>query len=195
MSSSDSSSTVHPVKITLRHVPGDSNEIAGLFKILCSCGDDMAARHGLRHWSPPFSAVTELVALATERNLWALEAEGLGTVGMVVTGNTCNVPYLISLEARQPGLWAQPSAPAIYVAKLAIRPELQGRGLGAGALAAVEAYARAAGACALRLDALRAVPNLPPLYSAAGYTRRGEVSAVDAHGTSHVLDVWERVLT
>ena len=154
----------------------------------------MASRLGLRHWSPPFSAMSELAALATDRSLWALDVEGLGTVGMVVTGSTCNVPYLLALEAAQPGLWAEPGASAVYVAKLAVRPELQGRGLGAAALAAVEAHARAAGARALRLDALRAVPNLPPLYATAGYVRRGEVHAVDAHGTSHALDVWERVL-
>ena len=198
--------------VSLRRVAADSSEIAHLYSILVACGLDMEARLGLRHWAPPYP-LADMVAHAAERSLWAVEvaarsapgASGAGAaavddaaartvVGTVTTGFVCNVPYLLSLAAENKSLWADAGARAIYVGKLAVEPSLQGRGLGAAALAAVESQARAEGAQALRLDALRDVPNLPRFYKAAGFDWRAQVTATDAHGVEHILDVWEKVL-
>ena len=194
--------------VSLRRVPAGSPDIERLYSILVACGRDMEARLGLRHWAPPYP-LADMAAHAAERSLWAVEvarssagisgagavdAAARAVVGTVTTGFVCNVPYLVALAAENGSLWADMGARAIYVGKLAIEPSLQGRGLGAAALAAVEAQARAEGAQALRLDALRDVPNLPRFYKAAGFTWRAQVSATDAHGVDHILDVWEKVL-
>ena len=194
-----STAAPRPPAVLLRRVPADSAaEVAELYDILAACGADMASRLGLRHWDPPYpNGAADLASQAAAgRALWAVVRAADGAVvGTVTTGDACNVPYLTALAAARGDLWADAHARAVYVAKLALRPGVQGGGLGAAALAAVEAHARAGGATALRLDALRAVPNLPPLYRRAGFSWRAEVSAVDAHGTEHALDVWEKVLS
>ena len=154
---------------------------------MVECGAAMAAELGLRHWVPPIT-LADLRAAAAEREVWEIISVQGELVGAVITGPTSPAPYV------QPAMFADPAAPALYISKLAVRPALQGGGLGRATLAALEVLARERGLAALRLDALRAVPNLPRLYAGAGYTVVASARAADAHGDEHILDVWERVL-
>lgn len=171
--------------VSLRRVSAAGVE--PLLAIMEACGASMASRLGLRHWDPPLS-ILELRAYASEREVWAIHSSDGALVGGVITGPSSTAPYV------SPAMFRAPDALALYISKLAIDPTLQGAGLGAAALAALEALARERGLAALRLDALRAVPNLPRLYSRAGYTVVATASAADAHGVTLELDIWERVL-
>ena len=172
--------------VSLRRVSAAGVE--PLLAIMEACGASMVSRLGLRHWDPPLS-ILELRAYASEREVWAIHSSPDGAlVGGVITGPSSTAPYV------SPAMFRAPDALALYISKLAIDPTLQGAGLGAAALAALEALARERGLAALRLDALRAVPNLPRLYARAGYTVVATASAADAHGVTHELDIWERVL-
>ena len=181
--------------VTLRRVPPDAASISPLLAIMEECGARMAAELGLWHWVPPIT-LPELLAAAAERDVWALvspaspaAAAGGEVVGAVITGPSSPAPYVSS------SMFADPAAPALYISKLAVRPALQGGGLGRAALAALEALARERGLASLRLDALRAVPNLPRLYARAGFAVVATARASDAHGDVHELDIWERVLS
>ena len=185
-------------KVTLRRVGPDGVE--PLLAIMEECGRVMADRYGLRHWMPPIT-LADLRAAAATREVWEIhrvplsgsddetaEISAASLVGAVITGTTPPAPYLL------PTMFAFPASEALYISKLAILPSLQGEGIGSAALARIEALARSRGVPTLRLDALRAVPNLPRLYARAGYVTVASVVGTDAGGQSHVLDVWERVL-
>jgi len=180
--------------VSLRRVPPEDAAVSPLLAIMEECGARMAAQLGLRHWVPPIT-LAELRAAAAERDVWALMSPaaaaegGEVVVGAVITGPSSPAPYVSA------AMFADPAAPALYISKLAVRPALQGGGLGRAALAALEALARERGLASLRLDALRAVPNLPRLYARAGFAVVATARASDAHGDVHELDIWERVLS
>jgi ribosomal protein S18 acetylase RimI-like enzyme len=66
---------------------------------------------------------------------------------------------------------------AWHLGLLAVRPDLQARGLGRTVLAAAEAYARARGALRIRMGVIDARDTLIAWYERRGYARTGESEA------------------
>ena len=78
--------------------------------------------------------------------------------------------------------------PLVNIHDLAVRPEQRGKGIGRALMQAVEAEARARGACKITLEVLGGNDNAKALYAALGYA----TYALDpAKGTAQF---WEKTL-
>ena len=147
----------------------DPQEIEPLHEILTKCGLDMQARFGLGHWVPPYPL--ELMRKsAEERDVYAVYDDHK-LIATFTTG-TSPLPYYRTI----PGVWEcwEPSGePALYCSRLAVLPELQGRGVGTWCMQTIERLAQAEGCRAVRFDAYDKHLQLLEFYDRLGYHRRG----------------------
>lgn len=84
----------------------------------------------------------------------------------------------------------EPLGKALYVKVVAVRPGLQGKGLGSRMLAEIEARARARGFEALTLDTAEIMTDLLRLYGSHGF--REVRRAPPDHGRDDILRVFMR---
>jgi len=138
-------------------------EAEALHEIVRRCGVDLRERRLISFWDPPYPL-----------QLFRRAAES-GYVFGVYDGGVPVATF--TLTDDPPGyydmtVWAQPDAPAAYASRLAVQPELQGRGLGTWCMRALERVARERGARAVRFDAVDDRPELLTFYDGRGYERR-----------------------
>lgn len=147
----------------------NAEEVEPLHSILSKCGKDMQARFGLSHWIPPYPL--ELMhKSAQERDVYAVY-DGVELVATFTTG-AAPPPYYLTI----PGLWQSWDAagePALYLNRLAVLPEFQGRGIGTWCMKKIERLAQAEGCRAVRFDAYDKHLKLLEFYDRLGYHRRG----------------------
>jgi GNAT superfamily N-acetyltransferase len=147
----------------LRYRPALPAEVEPLHAILVECGLDMRARLGFPHWDPPHP-LERMRADAAEREVWAVH-DGDTLAGTFTVGLTPLPDY--------PPLWSPEGDPALWLNRLAIRPALQGRGLGHACMAEVEAIAARRGCRSVRFDAITGHTALCDFYRGLGYLERG----------------------
>jgi GNAT superfamily N-acetyltransferase len=147
----------------------DPDEVEALYEILAKCGQDMKARLGLGHWTPPYP-LEGLRRSAQERQVYAvLDDERL--VATFTIGNQAPSHY-----HSVPGVWEvwdASSEPTIYVNRLAVLPECQGQGIGTWCMHEIERLAQRAGYASIRLDAYDQHKQLVAWYQWLGYHWRG----------------------
>lgn len=131
--------------------------------------------------------------------MYGVDWEGK-TIGTLTVGTRCWTSYFSD------DMWTplpSPTAPVLYLGKLALLPAMQGRGLAKACLEAVTQLARELGCASIRLDAVTSVPNLHPLYTSCGWRvapgleagRPGRVLSKHPHrDSSIVLTLYEKVL-
>src|SRR5437763_12654056 len=156
-----------------------AEEIEPLHAIVAACGLDLSQRFGFSHWVPPWP-LDRMRQEARERSVFAIEEAGVA-IGTFTVGPT-------SLGDYRETMWRGPE-PALYLNRLAVRPELQGRGVGRFGMACVEDEARRGGFRSIRFDAIAQHTLLLEFYRALGYAERGPA-------INHRLDVicFERAL-
>jgi len=153
--------------------------------IIRLCGEAMRDRFGLEHWIPPYP-LERLQQDALKKAVYAVYEDG--ALAGTVTIGTRGLDYL-------PGnFWADPAAPALYLSKLAIRPDRQGGGLGTWCMAQVEALAAAQGCTVIRFDAIAAHSLLLRFYERLGYPVRGLTTVIDLQGRAQNVAVFEKAL-
>lgn len=140
------------------------DKVDELHGVLTKCGEDLK-RQGLNHWDPPYP-LESLRKDAEERRVYRIrlnrELAGTFTVGTD------------PLEYYDTVTWANPEAEALYASRLAILPELQGRGIGTWCMGEIERVAAEDG-WVVRLDAYEKHDRLLHFYDKLGYERRGVV--------------------
>ena len=146
--------------------------VAEVHAIIAACARDLKERLGLTHWDPPYP-LHLLRRDAAERDVYAVRQDG--RLVATFTLGTTPPPYY---DMR---IWAMPDARAMYVNRLAVRPELQGRSIGSACMKTVEELAAAAGCGAVRLDAAERYEQLLKFYERAGFERRGVLGADPAN--------------
>jgi GNAT superfamily N-acetyltransferase len=65
-----------------------------------------------------------------------------------------------------------------YIGLLAVRPELQGKGIGRRMMAAAEEHARASGCRGVDIRVVNLRKELPPFYRSLGYVVRGRTEPI-----------------
>jgi GNAT superfamily N-acetyltransferase len=142
-----------------------------LHAVLAECGADMQKRLGLSHWVPPYP-------------LSRLQAEvDHGKVYEVVTANAPVATFTLLREPPEyvdNDHWSAAGEPAVYVTRLAVRPDLQRQGIGRFCMEWIEQHAGATGARSIRLDAYTRHEGLPRFYRRLGYVERGTYEAFGA---------------
>ena len=151
--------------LTLRCERAAADAVAPLQAILAACGADLRDRLGLRYWDPPYP-LDQMQRDAVERAVYAVYA-GEQLAATFTAGTTPPYSYYETAD------WLEPAARALYISRLGVLPELQGRGIGVGCLAAIERLARDGSCAAVRFDAFAGHPAVLRFYERAGYERRG----------------------
>jgi GNAT superfamily N-acetyltransferase len=140
------------------------DEVESLHEILRLCGLDMQARFGLAHWIPAYPL--ELMRRdAEQKSVYAvLDGERTGATFTVGT----QPPFYYD-----PVLSELPNAKAMYLNRLAVLPEMQGRGIGTWCMQIIERLAVENACSVLRFDAYDKHLKLLDFYRGLGYQERG----------------------
>jgi GNAT superfamily N-acetyltransferase/ketosteroid isomerase-like protein len=141
-----------------------ADKVEELHGVLAKCGEDLK-RQGLDHWDPPYP-LESLRKDAEERRVYRIRLDR-GLAGTFTIGTE-------PLEYYDAGIWSTPDEKAVYASRLAILPELQGRGIGTWCMGEVERIAAEDG-LAVRLDGYEKHERLLRFYDRLGYERRGVV--------------------
>jgi GNAT superfamily N-acetyltransferase len=180
-----SGSLVHDLTI-VRCAP---EEVEPLHAIVAECGKDMKRRFNLAHWDPPYPLET-MRRHAAEINVYGVRCKTPGRddelVGTFTAGS-----HGWKYDDR---LWADPSQPAFYLGKLAVRPCYQGQGIGRWCMQRVESLARVSNCTTVRFDAIAAHIKLILFYKNLGYLERGTRLITDWRGLEWEIVYLEKCL-
>jgi GNAT superfamily N-acetyltransferase len=149
----------------------------------------MKQRFGLTHWYPPYPIET-MRRNAEELHVYGVhrpnEAGSVDVVGTFTVG-THGWKY----DDR---LWTNPGDRPLYLGKLAIRPQLQGQGIGAWCMQKVEELAGEWNCQAVRFDAIAGHIPLIRFYKNLGYCERGTQIIRDWRGLEWEIMYLEKLL-
>ncbi len=146
------------------------DKVVEVHEILKKCGEDMKLRFGFGHWVPPYPL--ELLRVDAEEKSVYIVLDGGKNIATVTTGEQPPGYYDISL-------WEAPDEKAIYMNRLAVLPEFQGRGVGAWCMNKVERAAKETGCAAVRLNTIEKHIKLQHFYEKLGYQRKGGIKFRD----------------
>ncbi len=145
----------------------------------------MQARFGFSPWVP---------ALPIEKLFLYAHAGELFTItDDMIVGTFALAPHSFGIDYPQ-SLLIDSSASALYISKLAIRPDQQGRGIGSSVLEFAAAQAIERGIGFIRLDALTAHTALERFYCEAGFSVRGSFPTC-INGVASEVSLYEKALT
>ena len=161
------------------------DNIDDLYALIVACGEDMWRRLGLDHWKPPIP-IEMFREYARTKEVFAVH-DGDVLVGTFTIGFDAPEPY-------PPSRWTDDAHKAIYLNKLAVRPNLQKKGLGRWCMSEIERLAAARGCQALRFDALTRNVPLLGFYDHLGYRRCGDMYVYDEINRGWDILLYEKVL-
>ena len=161
------------------------DDIEDMYALIVACGEDMWQRLGLDHWKPPIP-LEMFREYALAKDVFAVEdADEL--VATFTIGFDSPEPY-------PPESWADKAHRAIYLNKLAVRPNLQQKGLGLWCMNEIERLAIERKCQTLRFDALTRNGPLLGFYDRLGYRRCGDMYVLDEIGRGWDIVLYEKVL-
>jgi GNAT superfamily N-acetyltransferase len=157
------------------------DDIDAVHALLSAAGDRLATR-GFPNWLPayPRERVAENVS---DRIVWIVRDASDDAVVATYTLRPLSVHPYKDVE------WADASAVARYLNRLAVHPAHQGRGVGRWCLQRVAEQCATDGATAVRCDVLQANVPLRRFYERNGYALRG-----DRFHSGWRFAVYERVI-
>ncbi|MBI2407302.1 MAG: GNAT family N-acetyltransferase [Gemmatimonadetes bacterium] len=157
------------------------DDVDAVHALLSAAGDRLAAR-GFPNWLPPYprERVAEKVS---DRIVWMVRDASTNEPVATYTLRPLSIHPYNGVE------WADPSAIARYLNRLAVHPAHQGRGVGRWCLQRVAEQCALDGAAAVRCDVLQANIPLRRFYERNGYLLRG-----DRFHSGWRFSVYEQVL-
>lgn len=160
-------------------------------EIIVTCGKHMKEQYGFTHWFPP-DPIEEMYKHAQEKEVYAVkqkeQKQMIGTFTLDIH----------SKHGQYDTLWHHPEHKALYVSKLAILPDYQGKGIGPWCMKEIERIATNTYCSAVRLDALLENTQLLKFYHCKlGYEIRECITEQDAYqdNMEWKLIVFEKVLS
>ncbi|WNS43383.1 GNAT family N-acetyltransferase [Paenibacillus sp. MMS20-IR301] len=161
---------------------GRQKETGEIMNLISKCVQVMQAG-GSDQWDehyPNREVITEDINKGT---LFVL-AEGEAIAGIIVLDEN---------QAQQYGAieWKEQQGPQLIMHRLAVHPEIQGKGIARRLIAFAEEFARSGGYSSIRLDTYAKNSRALKLYPALGYAQRGEIHFP---GRTAAFPVFEKVL-
>ena len=152
--------------IRLRFVQASDLQAAAVASLRVAAADELTARYGRGHWS---GAATErgVVAGMRDAKIW-IALRGTSIVGTFRLSSTR--PWAIDRS------YFAPSTSPVYLTDMAVRPDLQRRGIGRRCLAKAIEVAAAWPADAIRLDAYDADAGAGSFYGKCEFHEVGRAS-------------------
>ncbi len=123
----------------------------------------MQVRLNLTHWVPPYPL--HLMRRDAEMKSVYAVRENNQTIATFTIGTQTPSYYDITI-------WENPSAKALYVNRLAVLPDFQGKGIGKWCMNTIEQLAIAEGCTVVRLDAYDKHEQVHEFYRLLGYQQR-----------------------
>jgi GNAT superfamily N-acetyltransferase len=154
-----------PMESEFRVVQATPDDATEVHALLVACGHHMSEAYGFRNWVPP-APLARVEADAVKGSLYVVYA-GVALVATFTLAEQPSVPY----GAIK---WNAPGARTLYLNRLAVLPELQGKGLGGWCMNYIEESACQRGCLAVRFDVLKQNASLRRFYERLGYVPRGE---------------------
>jgi ribosomal protein S18 acetylase RimI-like enzyme len=159
------------------------DEMDEIMELIAKCVQVMQAG-GSDQWDEHYPN-REIISLDIERgSLWVCE-ENNAVAGILVLDEHQSEQY----EEIE---WTETQGPHLIMHRLAVHPEVQGKGIARRLSTYAEEYARQNGYSSIRLDTYAKNTRALALYPKLGYDRRGEVSFP---GRTAKFPVFEKVLT
>ena len=150
----------------MKIVQAQNCDIAVIASVLRECVRHMTAQ-GSDQWDDVYPN-TESVAEDVRSRSAYMAMDDSACIG-AITLNEVQEPEYRSI------LWLTDSPRVLVVHRLAVRPELQGRGIAGRLMDFAEDFAVANGYASIRLDAYTGNPRALALYDSRGYVRTGQV--------------------
>lgn len=129
-----------------------TRDIFAVTKILHTCGKDMAKKYDIHHWD----------------NSW------IKTFVIVLRCLIKNKVYVVEYEKIIATYQTKKNGNALYFEKLAVMPEVNGKGIGSFCLNQIEAEAKNAGCTKVQMDVYSKSQHPIQFYVNHGYTQAGE---------------------
>lgn len=141
-------------------------DISELMIVTKACAKEMIA-NGIYQWNedyPSYEAFEKDIELG---QLWVLKEEN-NIIGSVVISDIIDEEYKV-IE------WLTPNTKNIYIHRLAIHPNFQGKGLAQKLMDFAEGYAKDNGFMSVRLDTFSVNERNNTFYQKRGYQKLGDV--------------------
>lgn len=142
------------------------SEIPDILNLTNACAEAMIEK-GIYQWNEHYPSRSAFEKDVKEKSLHVLIIDGQ-IVGTVVISNQMDQEYL-------PVSWLSPNHNSIYIHRLAVLPEHQGKGYAQRMMDFAERYARDMGCISVRLDTFSQNRRNQVFYETRGYQRLGDV--------------------
>ncbi len=165
------------------------DQIEEMYGIIVACGKYMQKQYGLTHWYPP-NPVEEIFQPSLGKEIYAVKQEGNPqTIGTFTIDMSTKLNQLSKLTKH-------PESKILYISKLAILPEYQGKGIGTWCMKSIEQIAMIKGCSTIRLDAFLENTQLLKFYHCKlGYDIKGYTTEQDEDDIRWKLIIFEKSIT
>ena len=141
-------------------------DVPGIIVMTRACARHMIS-NGIYQWNEHYPTAAAFEHDVDLDQLWVLKEEG-EVMGSVVVSSIMDEEY-VEIE------WLTPNEKNIYIHRLAVHPEHQGKGCARKLMDFAEDYARQNNFASVRLDTFSQNPRNNVFYDKRGYKRLGDV--------------------
>ena len=158
-------------------------EIPDILRLTRACAK-MMEKKGIYQWNEHYPNSAFFERDIQREELFVMEIEGQ-LIGSIVISTFMDEEYL-------PVEWLTPNRNNIYIHRLAVHPDRQGKGYAQRLMAFAEDRAKERGAVSIRLDTFSQNPRNQRFYEARGYQKLGDIFFPEQSG--HPFHCYELVL-
>ena len=166
-----------PPAIRLSFVLADESAAPAIAALRVVTARELTARFGRGHWSGETSERSVLAGMRESKVWIARRGETIVATFRMSTTTPCAIDRI----------YFAPSSHPLYLTDMAVRPDLQGQGIGRWCLEKAVACARSWPADAIRLDAYDADAGAGAFYAKCGFR---EVGSVEFRGVPLTYFEW-----
>lgn len=141
-------------------------EISDIMNITAACSAHMI-NNGIYQWNESYPSKKKFVSDLERNELFVLETENQ-VLGVVVISTLMDEEYV-------PIKWSSPDNTAIYIHRLAVHPDHQGKGYAQQLMQFAEEHAKNNGFDSVRLDTFSQNQRNQKFYEARGYKKLGDI--------------------
>ena len=142
------------------------SEIADILEITKACAADMVKR-GIFQWNEHYPSKKAFENDVQREELYVLERNGQ-IIGAMVISTAMDEEYI-------PVEWRTENRNNLYIHRLCIHPNFQGKGYAQQLMDYAESFAIAQGSISIRLDTFSQNKRNQKFYEARGYERLGNI--------------------
>lgn len=142
------------------------SEIPDILNLTSACAEAMIEK-GIYQWNEHYPSRSAFEKDIQEKSLYVQLIDGQ-IVGTVVISNQMDQEYV-------PVSWLSPNHNNIYIHRLAVLPEHQGKGYAQRMMDFAERYAKKKGYTSVRLDTFSQNRRNQVFYETRGYQRLGDI--------------------